>query len=251
MLCFTVCSRDWFITTGPVCPEFENDDDDGNASAIFLSPLGLCLYDDIYALLSSPGLISSSVFVLHAFVFPLFTSIPYVLPLLLRFVITHFSVTVLLCLFVFNSRFGRLIGIRAMRVFEWNLCSFLYFIVHCFGHEVHWYCCAWFISINIYILFTCLPFHGYSTFYYCLVRKQRCQGYSILMNIKSEQLHCISKILRLFLLSPGHKGICMSFSFSRSYQSMSIFYRPSHSLLSFTTSVLTLPASYGKSPSHQ
>lgn len=39
---------------------FENDDDDdGNAPAIFLSPLGLCLYDDIYALLSSSGLIPS------------------------------------------------------------------------------------------------------------------------------------------------------------------------------------------------
>ena len=60
MLCFTVCSRDWFIATGPVCPEFENDDDDGNASAIFLSPLGLCLYDNIYASLSSSGLISYS-----------------------------------------------------------------------------------------------------------------------------------------------------------------------------------------------
>lgn len=70
MLCFTVCFRDWFITTGLVCPKFENDDDDGNASAIFLSPLGLCLYDDTYALLSSPGLISSSsVFVLHALCF--------------------------------------------------------------------------------------------------------------------------------------------------------------------------------------
>ena len=38
----------------------DDDDDDGNASAIFLSPLGLCLYDDIYALLSSSGLISYS-----------------------------------------------------------------------------------------------------------------------------------------------------------------------------------------------
>lgn len=38
---------------------FENDDDDGNAPANFLSPLGLCLYNDIYALLSSSGLISS------------------------------------------------------------------------------------------------------------------------------------------------------------------------------------------------
>lgn len=38
---------------------FENDDDDGNALANFLSPLGLCLYNDIYALLSSSGLISS------------------------------------------------------------------------------------------------------------------------------------------------------------------------------------------------
>lgn len=97
MFLFLLNAFEWFIMT--VCL-FENDDDDddddGNASAIFLSPLGLCLYDDIYALLSSSGLISySSIFcmLLCSTVY----SIPYVLFLflLLRFVITHS------CFFVF------------------------------------------------------------------------------------------------------------------------------------------------------
>ena len=115
MLCFTVCFRDWFITTGLVHPKFENDDDDGNASAIFLSLLGLCLYDDTYALLSSPRLISSSsIFVLHVFVFHGLRRYPMFCLCFLWFAITHFTITVLLCLFVFDSRFGILIGIRAM-----------------------------------------------------------------------------------------------------------------------------------------
>ena len=77
-------------TTGLVRPKFENDDDDGNASAICLSLLGLCLLSIRFMPLRRHlciTLVSEiDIFFFHlcfaCLCVPRFTSIPYVLSLL-------------------------------------------------------------------------------------------------------------------------------------------------------------------------